>query len=814
MFQDLRYALRLVWRTPILSGIAAVALALGIGATTAMFSVVSGVLLRPLPYRAPEALVTIRTGQSGRPDDGQSSYTLTGAEAAALREMTDVFEDVAILELWTTSWEPRYALTGRDQGERLRGALVDPNFFELLGVIPAMGRTLSATTQDPDAVVISHALWRRQFGMSPDAIGQVLVLDGQPRPIAGVLPRHVRVTYPEETDVYLGRPQALHEYAVSYEAVGRLKAGVSPEAATAALARLTGQGHRAIRQRLEARRLQQRLTGDVSYGLWLVTSAAGVLCLTAALNAALLLLTRTVRRLRALEIRLVLGARRRHLLRQVLTENGVVGVLGVAAGLAVAHVVHPAAVALAPHGIPRLDETSVDRWSLLCAVSIGCICAMLSTLIGYGVACRSEGRIAGGQLGTHATSGTRSVVWRRALLGSQAAFLVTSLSVAAILLQSFINVWQIDLGFVPSGVTVMQLTSVRVQLPATATASDSTVAKARSERAVASARLSRTVAELRTALGDTAGIDSVALTYGVPLEISAGFTWVPQSRDNHLGDTPRISVIFKGVTDGFFDVLGIPLVEGRAISKDDVEGQRRVMVVSAGLARHFFPGQSAVGRTIRWDEPYEVVGVARDVRWERPEEPGMPAFYVPLDAAHLSLVQVIVRSALPAAQVHALTRGVLQRLDRQQPIDRVTTLEAIVAGTLAERRFYAGATGAFGLLGLALAAVGIFGAVAASIEERRRDIGIRLALGASRAQVQWGAMQHSLVPIAAGLIVGATTAAYAVRLVGRFLYQVRPLEPRPLVMVFVIIVSVALLTAWVPARRAARVAPATVLREE
>jgi putative ABC transport system permease protein len=813
MLQDVRYALRLVWNTPVLSGVAILALALGIGATTAMFSVVSGVLLQPLPYRTPDSLVTVMAHSHDRADGTTGDYTLTGAEAAALRELTDVFDGVAIVELWNTSWEPQYALTGGEHGERLRGALADPHLFEVLGVVPVAGRSLRATDGDPDAVVISYNLWRRQFGRDPNAVGRALTLNGQSRTVVGVLPPDVHFTYPEEIDVYLRRPVELHDFAISYEVVARLKPGVSPEAATASLTRLTDGRHRAIRPRLEAHLLHRRLVGKVSFGLWLVTSAAGVLCLTAAMNAALLLLTRTMRRLRSLGIRFALGATRWRILRQVLMENVVTGVLGLLGGVALAYLLLPVAVTLAPPDIPRLNEAAIDKWSLAFATLCGLACIAVSAIAAYGVARGQAGVTTTAQLGAHTTPTLRSVLWRRVLLATQATLLVTAMAVAGILLHSFLNVWAIDLGFESAGLTVVQVTPARGR--AVMPADTGTIERARTEQLEAAGRLAVTMTAARDILADTPGIEQAALAYGVPLELGPGVTFLPQSRNkSHPEGVARISVNYKAVTDGFLEALRISVQDGRAITRDDVQGGRKVMVVSEVLARHFFGGESAVGRTIDWDEPYEIVGVVKEVRWESPEVPGKPAFYVPLSTTRLGLTQLVVRSSLPAGQVQSLIRDVVRRIDPQQPLDRVTSLDDIVARALAERRFYAAATSAFGLLGLVLAAIGIFGAVAASVEERHRDIGIRVALGASRAHVHWYAMRHSIVPVIVGMTVGAGVAAYAVRLAERLLYQVDPFEPWTLATAGLTIATVALLSAWLPARWAGRIAPATVLREE
>jgi putative ABC transport system permease protein len=796
MREDLRCAFRLLHRTPSLSALAALALAIGIAATTALFSVVHAVLLRPLPYANPWQLVAIEATDpaSPTPPNGDHSYVLTGAEAEGLKEMTDVFSGVSIQELWTDSWQPRYALTAEGDGERLRGALVDANLFEVLGVAPVLGRTLAGTPADSDGVVISDALWRRRFARRPDIVGETIPIDGVPRPVLGVLPERVRLTYPLDTDIYRRRPDALHAYALSYQAIARLAPGVSVSAASEALARLTGRGERAIRPRLLAIPLRERM----------VTAGAGVLCVAGAANAALLLLTRTLRRSRELEIRLAMGASRGRLFRMLVTEHAIVGVVGILAAFPCTRVGMPFLLALAPPNTPRLDEVEVYLPAFLVAVGIATLSVLLTAVVSHLGVVRGASRSTPGRLGATSTVPPGVRLLKRVLLASQVALTLVLLSSAVLLLQSFLNVWRIDLGFTPANVITAQFSPVR---QGASSPGDRAAAEAQARR------LGQTLAELRTALAGAANIEAVALAGAVPMELGPGYTFLPQSRTIDLRHVPRISVAFREVSAGYFDAMRIPLLAGRTLDQADVDADRRVMVLSRTLASRLFPGVSPLGQIVHWDEPYEVVGVVEDVRWERPEEPGPPTFYKVKPAAY-GISHLTIRTSMSLADTAALVRNRLRRIDPDQPIDRIESLAAIVNKAMAERQFYAATTNAFAALGLALAVIGVTGGVASSVTERMRDIGIRMALGASRPHLRWYAMREGLLPVGVGMLIGATVSLYVVQALRAFLFALSPVDPTSLGVAAAAVLIPSGIAAWLPAQRALRIPPAAVLREE
>jgi putative ABC transport system permease protein len=632
-------------------------------------------------------------------------------------------------------------------------------------------------------------------------VGRTVLLNGEPRVIIGVLPRAVRVTYPLDTDAYTLRPAGpLFSQVIAYQVVARLAADVSAAGATASLSRIIESGVDAVRPILAAVPLQERVTRWKATGIWLVAMAAAILCLAACANATMLLLTRTVRRLRDVGVRLALGASHWRILRQALLESLVVGVCGTTLGVLLAGVLVPFIVWLAPPEIPRIDEIALDGGVLAFAVAVGLTCSLAVGLVSWRVMRSARGVLTAGQLGQTATTGRRTLAWRRTLLATQTAMLVVLLSAAGLLLHSFWNVWRIDLGFRPEGVTVISMMTA--------------VVDPRAEHSEPSRRMARTLAELRRVLADTAGVTSAALGQSAPFARSCSTSWVPQSRSIDVSQQPRVSSDVCSVSDGYLELLGVDVVRGRSFTSDDVLDNRRVAIVSTSLAERYFEGESALGRVVHWGEEYEVVGVVGDVRWAAPEDAPRPAIYLPWVGQDSMVAHVVVRSSLPTTAVAAIARETVRRIDPLQPIDRVVSMDEIVADATVERRFHALATGGFGVLALLLGAVGIFGGVAASVAERLREVGIRMALGATAARVRWFAMRHSLLPVAGGLLVGALCAAWTTRLLERFLFGVSAADVPTLGAITVIIAAVALVAAWVPAQRAVRTNPADVLRQE
>ena len=803
--QELRYAWRLIWRTPAQSIAAMTALALGIGVTTALFSVVHAVLLKPLPYADPEQLIVVGSTRSSGPSVARMMTGEHVSGVLALAAESPLFDAVAAFEV--RGYRAYAWLAGEGDGaaaetERLRRGLVTPAFFGVLGVQAALGRTFRVD-DDGTAVVISDGLWRRRFGADPGVIGRAVQFDdaihsGGTQTIVGVLPPRVRLTYPGEIEVWgLLPPGQFPRYpALAFNVLARLRREVRPEQATAALRTVPGlmpRSARAADRRAVALPVRDWVAGANRPALRLLTGAVLLLLVTACLNASLLLLTRALRVAPETAVRAALGATRGQLLRRDLVESGVVGLGGVGLGVLLAVGTLPLVRRLAPATVPRLDEAAIDPWAIGVAVVAGVAATLVTGLVTY----RGVSTLAGAPRAGPATAPAPRCgrAWRRALLVAQTALIVALLAGGGLLLHSFWRLTEVDLGYQTRDLHAFQL---RFR---------TTVPEVWEEEAF------RFRGEVRRLLAEIPGVSEVGTSSTLPLLAAPGFrSWVPQGQPT---PTER-RVFFRGrsITPGFLRLLGIRLVDGRAFSARDTRDAARVAIVSASLARELYGDERAVGQTLYWGDPHEVVGVAADVHWRRPDAPPEPTLYLAAAQEERWAISVVARTTLDPASFAAAARAAVHAVDPRQAVDFVTTLDQAAADAVAAPRFYAAATVGFGLLALVLGAVGIFGAVSAAVSERAREIGVRMALGAGPGAVRRLVLAQGLGPVVAGLGLGGVAAFWVVQGLRRFLFEVRPADPLTLTAVPVVLLAVAVLAAWLPARRALRIDPVEALRQD
>lgn len=653
--------------------------------------------------------------------------------------------------------------------------------------------------------MISDGLWRRRFGGDPRVIGRAVQFDdgthsGGTQTIVGVLPPRVHLTYPEEVEVWGLLPPGdfgSGRRALRFNVLARLRPGVRPEHATAALRTVPGLMPRSAEARdgrAVALPVRDWVAGADRPALRLLTGAVLVLLLTACLNASLLLLTRALRRASETAVRAALGATRGQLLRRDLVESGVVGLGGVGLGVVLAVGALPLVRRLVPATVPRLDEAAIDPWAVGVAVVAGVAATLVTGLVTYrGVSTRvsTPGR---GPAGATAPT-RRGRAWRGGLLVAQTALIVALLAGGGLLLHSFWRLTQVDLGYQTRDLHAFQL-----QFRATGPE-------------VWEGEVFRFREEIRRRLAEIPGVSEVGTGSALPLRGRPGSrTWVPQGQP--MPAEGRVLVRYRCITPGFLRLLGIRLVDGRGFSARDTRDASRVAIVSASLARELYGDERAVGRTLYWGDPHEVVGVVADVRWRRPDAPPEPALYLPAAQRESNVVSVVARTTLALASFAAAARAAVHAADPRQAVDFVTTLDQAAADAVAAPRFYAAATVGFGLLALALGAVGIFGAVSAAVSERAREIGVRMALGAGPGAVRRLVLAQGLGPVAAGLGLGGVAAFWVVQGLRRFLFEVQPADPLTLTAVPAVLLSVAVLAAWLPARRAQRIDPVEALRQE
>lgn len=807
---DLHHAFRSFRRNPGFAAGAILLLALGIGANTAVFSVVRAVLLQPLPYADPERLVFMWDGRETRP--GNRHGVMTGRHVIDIGRQNTTFESFAAFKYWDGGLEGRIDLLLPDRSERLRGALVTPNFFELLGVRAMAGRLFASTdTEAMPMAVISHGTWRTLFGGEANVIGrQILLTTGgflrapAPHLVVGVLPQEFRFTYPGETQVYVLMPwhRIVPNRAVEYAMVGRLEPGVTPGQAQAELTAIShniSRGYGIPPERLApvlartaimVEPMTTHMTSEVRGGLLLLSSVAALVLLIGCVNVGLLLLARTIDRRGELAVRCALGAGPHRLLRMLLIEGVTLAFLGGAAAVTLAAAVQPVVRSLLPAVVPRVDQIGLDGSVLLFAGAITAITALVCGMTPALLVVRRDLLADVRRSGITATADRGLAFWRRFVIGAQVAVVLCLLVGAGLLMHSFWRIQNVPLGFEADDVVTVELRLLHRKY------------RERGSTAAFQEELLRRVRALP-------GVQDAGLTTAVPMRgvdflMRLGPRGGPEKNGN-----------MRSVDPNYFDIMRIPLVYGRTFSTGDTSAAPPVIVVSESFARQFFGEESALGRTLSIDETPEatIVGVVGDARYAQVTTDAYPAVYVPRAQRPNSLICVIARPHPGMKEtVAAGMRDVVRGIDPEQPVEGLTTVGEIVSGSTADRRFYAVATGAFATIALLLAITGLFGVVSRSVLERRRELAIRAALGADSRELLRLVLRFGLVPVAAGALAGVCVAYGASRLLESFLFQVTARDQLTYLVAVATVLLVAAVACLGPAARALSVPPMAVLK--
>jgi putative ABC transport system permease protein len=808
--EDLQHALRTLGRNPGFAVGAILLLALGIGANTAVFSVVRAVLLQPLPYQEPERLVLLWDGLQTRL--GNRHGVMTGRHVIEIGRQNTTLQTFGAFKFWDGGLDGRIDLITPDRAERLRGAIVTPNFFELLGARATAGRVFASSDTDATPLaVISHGVWMTMFGSDPAVVGrQVLLTTGggartaRPHLVIGVLPGEFRFTYPLETQIFvlMSWDLVIPGRGVEYGMIARLKPNVT---AAQAQAELTGiaqgitRGYGLPPDRLEqvlkrtaimAEPVQDHLTSEVRSGLVLLSSVAGLVLLIACVNLGLLLAARTTDRTGELAVRSALGAGPRRILRLIVIEGLTLAAIGGAAAVALAEAVQPVVRSLLPAIVPRADQIGIDALVLAFAGAATLVTGLVCGLAPGAIILRrdlfAEVRRSGGA----STVDRRLTSWRRVMIAGQVAIVLFLLVGAGLLLHSFWRIQNVPLGFEADDVVTMELRllNARYRQPGrTAAFQDQLLSRVR----------------------DLPGVESAGLTTAVPMR---GVDFLMR-----LG--PRGGVEKNGnmrsVDPTYFRIMRIPLIAGRTFSETDTAVSEPVMVVSESFARQFFGAESPIGRTIAMDERSDttIVGMVGDVRYSEVVSSPAPAFYLPRAQRPSELICLIVRTQPGMREVVASSlRDAVRATDPEQPVEGLTTVGEIVSRSTADRRFYAVATGSFAAIALLLAMSGLFGVVSRSVTERRREFAIRVALGADSNRVIRLILAGGLLPVVLGCAVGLAGAWMGARLLRTFLFEIAPTDPVAFVAAAVLVILVAAAACLLPARRAVRVAPMAALK--
>jgi len=807
-FQDARFAVRMLRRNPGFTVVAVLTLALGIGANTAIFSVVYAVLLRPLPYPKADQLLNVF---QAKPQDGIGGTGWSYPNFAQLRVQNGVFSEMA------GSQKHQLTLTGRGEPSVVDTSVVTAEFFSLFGEKPLSGRTFMSDDGKrgaPPVVMLSEALWRGYFGGDPKIIGSSISLDKRPFTVVGIMPaafRFPQLTKTEQLWIPLVQDPLFGSWIDRrqghwLQVTGRLKPGVSIAQAQAELNAIGASLAKDFPAenggwQIRIVSLQDMIVGEVKSPLFVLLGAVGLVLLIACANIANLLLTRATSRAREIAVRTALGAGRARIVRQLLSETAVLGLLGGVAGIALAYWGVHVLSSLLPPSVPRVNDIGVDYWvlgfALLLSLVASCMFGLAPALASAKANLQASLREGGGRSG----ESPRRRRARSLLAAGEVALAMVLLVAAGLLLRSFGNLLSVSPGFDVQHVVKADISFPRFQYSTPQ-------------------QWTAFADELLTGLQAAPGMKDSAVAVPRPIAdgpINLGFDIVGNPPAS--AGTSR-TANYVSVSPGYFRVMAIPLRAGRFFDRHDIASAARVSVISQAMARIYFPNQDPVGKRLLFGFPpdgmveREIVGIVGDVRdVALGQDPG-PMMYVPFAQAPFWGANVVVRSTLSPSSVAMAIRQEVQKLDKDLPVTDVAMMPDLLEASLAQPRFRTFLLGLFAAMALVLAATGIFGVISYSVSCRTNEIGVRVALGASRGTILRMVLRETLVLTFLGLALGVPSALAASRLVGHMLFDVSTYDPATLVTVALALAAVATVAGYVPARRAMRVDPIVALRSE
>lgn len=803
LWKDIAYGVRVLARVPGFTVVVVLTLALGVGANTAIFSIVNAVLLRPLPFPGTDRLTVV---WESRPEEDLDYMFASPPNFADWRDEAASFQGMG-------AFRPEDLFLVRDAGTvRVRGARVTADLFPTLGVAPALGRGFRPDDDRPGAepvALIGHDLWQRDFGGDPGIIGRSIRVGDGTRTVVGVMPESFDFppaidleghTTPRRTQIWVPFAANLHSSqrgARNLTVVGRLADGVSLDQA--------GMEIRSVAAGLEANYpdtnegwttrvvpFEQVVVGEARTGLLVLLGAVGLLLLIATVNVANLMLARAGQREREYAVRTALGAGQRDLVRHAIIESQLLALTGGLLGVVLAYASLGALIRLAPAGVPRLGDATIDGTVLGFAIAVSVITGALFGLVPVlrpvttSVADLLRG---GGRSG--ATAGRARL--RQALVVVEVAMSLALLVGGGLLFRSFLALRGVDTGVTPEQVLTLRVTLPRATYPA--------------------GRIPATFRELEARVRALPQVAAAGFTMDVPLATDF------QGTSFEIDDMPTPPdenwlSHFTVVTPGYFEAMGIPVVRGRAFQDGDDADAADVVVVNRTVVGTYLQGRDPVGHHLLWQGPRRVVGVVGDVRLELLDEPATPAFYLPLAQTGVRSMSLVARYRGDAAGATAAVQAAIRAVDPRLPIFEVGTMEQILDRRLTQPRFSAFMIGVFSLLALALAAVGVYGLVNFMVSRRRREIAIRIALGSTPDAARGLMVRQGLRLLALGLVLGLLVATLLGRFLASLLYETTPMDPVVFAGVSAFLLLVGLLAAWLPARRAAGVQPMAVLRQE
>ena len=814
LVQDLRYAIRMLTKKPGFAAMAILTFALGVGANAAIFSVVNAVLLRPLPYPQPGRIVAVWETRSA---EGRSR--VTPANFLDWRERTRAFKDIAAFGSSAVN------LTGAGEPEQLLGARVSSGYFDVLGVQPSLGRSFLAEEYGPGSgrvVILGHELWARRFGSDAGIAGKPITLDGQIYTVTGVMPDGIYPMWPTASGEMTFDPKNAQFWTpMSFDAgwaanrrshvlgvVGRLRPSVSIEQATAEMSAVAGQLESEHAENKEAgiaiTLLMDEVVGPVRPALLILLGAVAVVLLIACANIASLLLARLAYRRREIAVRAALGATRWRLIRQFLVECCLLQSLGAAVGTLMAIAGVAAIPRFAPQQIPRLDAIRVDSVVLVGTLSLSLVTSVAFSLImAWQWSVRNpQATLNEGSRSSGAWAGRQNL--RRLLVAAQVSLAVTLMAGAGLMIKSFWLLRRVDPGFNPNRVLTLNLS-----LPAS---------QYREWRQI-TGFYNRLLDRIR----ELPGVQSAAIAYDHPLQSSWIDSFSIEGRPAPEPDEVP-SADFHPVSPEYFSTVGVELTRGRAFTNHDDPGHPGAVIISEALARRYFADDDPLGRRLRiltpsrfWNNAmpvtFEVVGIVRDVKSAGLNKQAAPAFYIPAQQMPSQDMNVLVRTTGDPAGLIGAVRSAVWQIDSNQPIAGIATMDRIVSDSIAQPRLAMVLMGLFALVAVTLATVGIYGLLSYTVRQRTHEIGVRMALGSRPHDVARMVVADGLGLTLAGVAVGIAASLGLTRFLSSLLFGVAATDPPTFIGVVMMLLLVAVLASYLPARRAARIDPMVALRE-
>jgi len=806
--QDLRFGFRMLVKRPGFTVIAVLALALGIGANTAIFSVVNAVLLKPLPYKDPQRIVAVWETNPQLGAEMRNRNEVAMGNFLDWRAQNQAFERMGALFYSNAN------LTGAGAPERLQSVVVTTNLFDVLGVQPALGRSFRPEEENvasPRVVLLSHGLWQRRFGADPTVVGRTLTINGNQVTVVGVMPQGFQLQFPTSMQVEMWLPMRIDTAAQADRkahylyVLARLKEGMTLEQSQAAMTSIAGQLQQQFPETNADKgahvvSLHKQLVGNVQPYLYVLFAAVGFVLLIACANVANLLLARVAARHKEVAIRIALGASRLRLIRQLLTESILLAAVGGVLGLLLAYWGIDLLVALTPGDVPRLNEIGLHApvfgWTLLVSILTGVLFGLAPALQAskpdLNESLKESGR---------SSAGLERSRLRGLLVVSEVALALVLLVCAGLMIKSFMRLQQVSPGFEPKNLLTMNISLPRQKYP---------------EAQQANGFYNQLFERVRA----LPGVETVGGVDPLPLSDSNGTTGFVVEGGPMLAPADRPEVGERSATPAYFQTMRIPVLKGRAFTEQDRENSPRVMIVNEALARRYWPNEEVLGKRLGFEDDaskqvwWEIVGVVGNVKHEKLDAEAKPELFFPYEQSPRNFMSLVVRTTSDPSMMITGVRDQVLAIDKDQPVFDIKTMDQRLSKSVAQSRFIMLLLGLFSALALILAAVGIYGVMAYVVSQRTHEIGIRMALGAQSGDVLRMVVRQGMTLTLVGVGIGLVAAFALTRLMASLLYGVTATDPLTFITVALVLSMVALLAIFIPARRATRVDPMEALRYE